>query len=179
MGDARDIDPKHDEVRGLLRVVGPLVSALGIMLIVIGFASLLSSMGTFEPPRFFWCSFVGIPVLFLGLVMTVPAYMGVVGRYVSAEAAPVQKDTFNYLSEGTSEGVRRLAEAAGEGFSTGVAGQEAARGVICPKCETLNPPGAQHCSRCGAGLVPKTCPRCRERNVAHARFCNQCGAQLA
>lgn len=150
MPDARVIDPAHRRIRGVLGIFGPLALALGVTLIVIGFTSLFSSVGSMQPPRFFWCAFLGIPVLFLGIVLTVPVFLGGVTRYVSAEVAPVHKDTFNYMAEGTSPGVRTLAEAAGQGFASGV-----------------------------ASAHTTTCPHCRGANRADARFCDQCGGLIA
>ena len=181
MRGIREIDPRHKEVRGVLRIVGPLVLAAGLLLLGIGVASFFSSMGSFEPPRFFWCAFLGIPVLFLGLVLSAPAFLGSTSRFLSAEVAPVQKDTFNYLASGTSEGVRTLAEAVGQGFAAGAGAGNAGieQTVPCPKCQAPNQPGAQFCAQCGADTRPKACPSCKARNEPTARYCNQCGTALA
>jgi predicted RNA-binding Zn-ribbon protein involved in translation (DUF1610 family) len=60
--------------------------------------------------------------------------------------------------------------------------------LACPKCGTLNTPGAKFCSSCGAevqALQTKAetqttlCPKCGAQNKAGNRFCYSCGASLA
>lgn len=48
------------------------------------------------------------------------------------------------------------------------------QGIRCPRCGTLNPPGAKFCYNCGAPLVKK-CPRCGREVPVTARFCPYCG----
>jgi hypothetical protein len=98
MSEESKIDPKHSTSRLVLRTVGPIIAGLGLVLTVIKFGSLLSSFGSSELPRYFWCAFVGLPLLGVGAAMSMFAFLGSVSRYVSGEAAPVQKDTFNYLA---------------------------------------------------------------------------------
>lgn len=52
-------------------------------------------------------------------------------------------------------------------------GQQA-QGIRCPKCGTINPPGAKFCYNCGTPLVKK-CPRCGQEVPLNARFCPYCG----
>ena len=47
-------------------------------------------------------------------------FMGALARYVSAEQAPVAKDTINYLAEGTQDAVRTVARAAAQGVNEGM-----------------------------------------------------------
>jgi hypothetical protein len=159
-------------MRGTLRVVGPLVAAVGLVFTIAGIASFFASFGTFEPPRHFWCAFVGLPLVTLGVAITRYAFMGRVSRYVAGETAPVAKDTFNYLAEGTQPGVRAVATAVGEGLRG--SGSE----LQCAKCGQRNNSDARFCQKCGANLGT-TCPSCSHRNDAGARFCDACGKPLA
>jgi hypothetical protein len=68
------------------------------------------------PPRLFWCVFLGMPTLFVGIVMCKLGYIGAVARYIAAESAPVAKDTVNYMAEGTQDGVRTVARSVAEGI---------------------------------------------------------------
>jgi hypothetical protein len=120
MSDESKIDPKHSTSRFVLRMLGPTITGLGLLLTVIGFGSLLSSFGSSELPRYFWCVFVGLLLLFVGISMSMFGFLGSFARYVSGEAAPVQKDTFNYLAEGMQEGVKTVATAIGEGLAAGM-----------------------------------------------------------
>jgi zinc-ribbon domain len=147
MNEEEKIDPRHSTTRAVLRVAGPVLAGIGLLLIVIGMASFFSSFGTFGPPRYFWCAFVGMPLLFVGLVLSQFAFYGAFAGYLSGEGAPVVKDTFNYLAEGTRGGVKTTAEAIAEGLSA--AGPRA----VCPRCNQVNDADARFCKHCGAALV--------------------------
>jgi hypothetical protein len=139
------IDPHHRSRRALLRFLGVSLVVLGLLFTVCGVASFFTSFGTFEPPRYFWCAFVGLPLLAVGAAICQFAYFGSVFRFFAGESAPVAKDTFNYMAEGTQEGVRTVAKAIREGLS----GQE----VQCPRCQQANAATANFCSNCGAALA--------------------------
>ncbi|UNQ74058.1 SPFH domain-containing protein [Infirmifilum sp. NZ] len=51
------------------------------------------------------------------------------------------------------------------------------QGMQCPKCGTLNPPGARFCYNCGTPLTKK-CPKCGNDVPLNARFCPYCGYQF-
>ena len=61
--------PKHKETRSFLRVAGLVIALVGLIFLIIGVASFFSSFGGGGSPRLFWCSFVGMPLLFVGGVM--------------------------------------------------------------------------------------------------------------
>ena len=107
--------PKHNAARSFLRIVGPLVAVVGLIFIAIGLISFFTAFGGHGQPRYFWCGFVGMPLLFVGLVMTKFGYIGAVARYVAAESAPVAKDTINYMAEGTQGAVKTIARSVAEG----------------------------------------------------------------
>lgn len=148
MRDEERIDPHHLRRRSGLRVLGVTLAVLGLLFTATGFVSFFTAFGTFEPPRYFWCAFVGLPLLGVGLGICQFAFLGSFSRFVAGEAAPVQRDTFNYLAEGTQPGVRSLARAAAEGISEGLARPAG----TCPQCHQPTAPGAKFCSQCGAAL---------------------------
>ncbi len=115
MSDNKLQSPQHATVRTVLRVVGPIVAGLGLVLTVIGLASFFSSFGSFEPPRYFWCAFLGLPLLALGIALCKFGYLGAIARYMMGESAPVVKDTANYIGEGIQPGVKAIARAAADG----------------------------------------------------------------
>ncbi len=108
--------PQHNTIRTVLQVGGPLFVALGLFLVLVGMVSFFASFGSFAPPRFFWCAFVGMPLLFFGGVMCKFGYMGAVYRYIAGETAPVAKDAVNYMGEGIQPGVKAVSKAVAEGI---------------------------------------------------------------
>lgn len=173
------IDPGHATVRNLLRVVGPVIAITGLVFVVVGFASLFSAFGAMRPPRHFWCGFIGLPLLGVGLTLCKFGYAGKVARYVAGEIAPVGKDTLNYMADGTKDGVRTIATAIGEGVRGGKAtGQETM--IRCHKCNALVDAAAKFCSRCGQAIQKtKPCPTCKELNDPDAKFCDNCGYKFS
>ena len=173
----RPIDPRHEDVRAVLRLVGPAVALVGLLFTVVGIGSFFSSFGTFEPPRYFWCAFVGLPLLAIGVGISKFAFMGAIGRYVAGEVAPVGKDVVNYMAHGTRDAVREVAGAIGDGLRSGPAGERSA--VACPSCRADNEADASFCKSCGSALGKvKPCPNCGHDNDADARFCNTCGKPI-
>src|SRR4051812_38023240 len=114
--DDRRLQPvRHQAVRSVLRVVGPLTALAGLIFLIVGVASFFSSFGTFEPPHYFWCCFVGIPLLGVGLMLTKAGYIGDIYRYFAAETTPVATDAFNEMAEGMQPGMRTTARSITEG----------------------------------------------------------------
>jgi hypothetical protein len=107
---------QHRTAGRVLRIAGPVIAGLGVIFLAIGIASFFAASGTMEMPRYFWCAFVGIPMLFVGLVMCQLGYLGAFYRYVASESAPVAKDVANYLGENTQPGVKSVAKAITEGI---------------------------------------------------------------
>src|SRR5207253_9545702 len=117
---------------------------------IIGVSSLFLSAGTFEPPHYFWCAFVGLPLLAIGLGICQFAFMGALTRYTANEVAPVGKDVVNYMAAGTKDAVRDVASAIGEGFRAGNAAGETKTTLHCPTCRAANDSEAHFCKVCGA-----------------------------
>ena len=170
MRDEEKINPGHTNVRNVLRIVGPLAVAVGGIFVLVGMGSFFSALGSFEPPRYFWCVFVGMPIVFVGLVMCQFAFMGAIFRYQAGEVAPVGKDTFNYMAHGTQDGVQTVATAIGAGLAEGPGGGK----IACPACGHPNDQDAKFCDDCGAA-ISKSCPACGAVNDGDAKFCDGCG----
>ena len=107
--------PHHSGIRDVLRIGGPLIAGIGLLFMIVGFGSFFASFGSFEPPRYFWCAFVGMPLLFVGTAMCMYGYLGAFYRYVAGESAPVAKDVVNYMGENVQPGVKAVTKAATEG----------------------------------------------------------------
>ena len=177
-----DQSEQHQRVRSILRVVGPVILATGILCLIIAFINIVSSVGSFGIPKLFWLPFVGIPLIFIGLVMTGHGFQGAIARYHANELAPVAKDTVNYVGEGTQDGLRSVGTALGQGLTAGMQSTEGATQadvIYCPACNTTNDQDARFCDACGQSLpAATTCSACGENNDADARFCDHCGSKL-
>ena len=131
-------------------------------------------------PQKFWCFFVGMPLIAIGVGICKFAFMGTVARYVASETAPVAADTFNYVASETQSGVRTLTSA----VAAGLDGRSADDGATtddktCPGCQALNEHDSRFCDQCGESLpVDLSCPACQRRNAPDARFCDSCGTGL-
>lgn len=173
------IDPGHKQARSVLRLVGPVIAALGLILTVAGLGSFLIALAGGAPPRYFWLALIGLPLLFVGSTLCLFGFIGKMARYGAGEMAPVGKDTFNYMAGGTEDGVRTVAKAVGEGIGTGlVAGQTTGpeAKLRCHKCNNLVDTDAKFCGECGVAVAKtKECPECRELNDPDAKFCDNCG----
>ena len=173
MSDKERINPGHDTARNLLRIAGPTVFAVGGLFMLIGLVSFFAAFGGSGPPRLIWCCFVGMPLIFIGSVMTQFGYMGAIFRYQAGEIAPIGKDTFNYMADGTQRGVHTIATAIGAGLADGASREK----TNCPHCEHANDLKARFCNACGA-VISNTCPSCGEANDGNAKFCSSCGSRF-
>ena len=112
--------PKHKGTRTFLRVAGLSVAAVGLTFLVIGMVSFFSAFGMDGSPRLFWCCFVGMPLLFVGVVLCMFGFMGAVARYTAAEQVPVATDALSDLAEGTQGAVETVARAVAKGVKDGL-----------------------------------------------------------
>lgn len=159
-----DKKEKHERTKRILKIVGPIVAAAGLILAVVGFVSFFSSFGGDGMPSLFWCAFVGMPVFVIGLGITFTAFRREIATYQKNESAPV----INEFAEDIKPAVQSVASAVRE---------TAAQDAICPDCGEKNDADAKFCKNCGAALR-KVCPDCGEQNDADAKFCKSCGKSL-
>jgi hypothetical protein len=182
--------PKHDAIRGAMRIVGPLLILVGGVMFAIGIFSFTTrfseerdefdrNFGKFgrervvaeKTPDRFWMCFVGMPIAIGGVFLTRFGYLGAATRYVAGETAPVVKDTLNYVIDGTSESIRDLADTVrGDGDDGGE--------TNCPSCGRGNDADAKFCDECGAALA-RACPKCGKANDTDAKFCDGCGSPVS
>ncbi len=172
------VDPRHSEIQGVLRVVGPVMVVAGLAFTAVGLGSFFSAFGSFEPPRYFWCAFVGLPLLAIGVGLTKFAYLGAITRYVSGEVAPVGKDVVRYMATETKDSVRDVAAAVSEGL--GLRSRKEPSGARFAKCGVENDVEANFCKACGGPIArAKICGQCGDENGPDARYCDHCGSALA
>jgi len=130
------------QLRNVFRVAGMLLTCIGLVLIVMGFSALFSTMNadpfaddSFGPPKRFFLAFIGMPVLAVGAWCLQAGFMGAAARYAAGEGAPVLKDSVAYLTDGEGLlGVGRTVDDADSKFcsSCGKPAGQAAR--FCESC---------------------------------------------
>jgi hypothetical protein len=175
---APEIDPSHQRKRNVLRVVGPMLLGIGLILLIVGTVDFFRAFGGHGEPKLFWFNFIALPLMWLGFVLSSAGFAGSVQRYMAGETAPVAKDTVNYLADGTKEGIKTIAKAMGEGLAS-AGGRATEVLVCCHKCNTTNEADAKYCKSCGAVLAKTVrCPVCNELNDPDAHFCDACGKPI-
>lgn len=122
---------------------------IGMACVATAFFDFFAKFGSMETPRLFCLGFLGIPLIFVGLVMTQMGFLGALARYQASEMASVSKDVANYMAEETQDSVQTVARAATRGIQQG-----------------LQPEAKRPCAKCG------------HANDARDRFCGGCGEQL-
>ena len=198
-------DSGHAQFRGLLRMIGPLMIGVGGLLVLVGMVSFFSGFGSSmgfgrmpEPPKYFWCAFIGMPIAAFGMMITRFAFMGAGLRYMANEVAPVAKDTVNYMAEETKETMVGVGSYIAEGTKGAVSGMahdvaaavaeglregsaaEAPQTRHCPKCQLENEAAANFCKSCGTPLgKTRPCSGCGGKNDPDAKYCSCCGTPLA
>lgn len=170
------IDSNHTFKRQLLRIAGITTLILGIILLIIGMSDFFSAMKSpfGQGPTMFWLNFIALPLIAVGAALTASGFSGAVARYHAGEMAPVGKDTFNYMAQGTSQGIKTIARSIQEGIKENQGSE-----VICPNCQKSNPPDSTFCNCCGSRAKNTlTCQSCGHENVSGSQFCNKCGADI-
>jgi len=173
-------DPSHLALRGVLRILGPLLIVAGIAFTVAGvysfnksfnerresfgqpFSVLLEPERKESSPDRFWMCFLGFPLIGIGIFATKVGFLGTAARYVVHET----RDSVSVLAGAVAEGIR-------EGYD----GEE--EGVDCRACGVANDPEARFCDNCGKAISSRPiCPACRRENDAAAKFCDGCGSRI-
>lgn len=152
---ASPIDPQGESVKRVLRLVGPVILGIGVILMIVGGVDFFSAFGTGSPPSRFWCFFLAIPSLWLGAVLSMGGFMGRMLRYQVSQVVPVQKDYVHYMARETAPDVETAAEAMGAGLARGFSrgqGHSAPSLAHCPACHAQNESSAHFCNQCGAAI---------------------------
>jgi hypothetical protein len=112
--------PTQNSIRKGLRIAGPVIFFIGLLCVIIGVGNFFLSFGGGGMPHYFWLAFIGMPLMFVGIVLCQFGFMGAVARFIAGESAPVAADTVNYLAEETKGAVETVAKAAAKGVVEGI-----------------------------------------------------------
>ncbi len=177
------IDPSHERRRSFMRFAGVGTLLAGLILTTVGFTSFFMAFGSFEPPRYFWAAFLGIPLIAVGGICTMMGNLGNYYRYLSAEMTPAGQEILRSMAAGSHDAVETVAHAVGRGLAQGMghpamASPGVGDAVDCQQCGSKNSAGARFCNQCGGSLGVAPCPACGADVPGTARFCQHCGKPL-
>ena len=91
-------DDSHDSIKYVMRLVGGIALVVGAIFTVIGAISFFGAFGSHNPPQYFWCAFVGLPLVSLGLWFLKAGFLGRVAKYASDEITPVVGDAAKHIA---------------------------------------------------------------------------------
>lgn len=154
----------HDKKKLTIRICGFVLLAIGLVFTIIGLFSFFSAMNSSSEPKLFWCSFVGLPTLAVGLMLTIFSYQRELHSYMKDESMPVIKDGYRDMHSEIDD------------FAKTMRGEENVK--VCPNCGTKNDFSSNYCKSCGKKLVNKICPKCKNEVDYDATFCPKCGEKL-
>ena len=155
---------KHKKTKKTLKIVGIIMLVVGAGLTITGLVSFFSAMGTSNPPKLFWCAFVGFILLGIGGSITALGFQKEMKRYIKNESVPI----FNEMGQEIKTGVTAMTQTINDTISD--------KKIIC-RCGEENEQGSKFCSKCGSPLI-KTCPNCHNEIETNDNFCNKCGTKL-
>jgi len=177
----QEYENRHARTVKILRIVGWILLPVGLILVGIGMFSFFTAFGsgnTGIPPAFYLV-FAGFPFLAGGGACLSLGYHRKMADFMASQTAPVAKDFTNYMVDGTSDSVARVAGKIANEIKGGKNSQvvEGVTANTCAKCGFVNNADAKFCAKCGAPIT-KTCPSCGAVNDDGAKFCNSCGHEF-
>ncbi len=106
-------ESSNSAVRTGMRGAAIILLPIGAVFLGIGVIDFLGSFGGHGFPTKFWCAFIGIPMLSIGMFCFKAGFLRSISGYVAGETAPVVRDTARYVTDGLRPAMRE--SAAGEG----------------------------------------------------------------
>lgn len=154
----------HELKKKQIKKIGKVLLIIGIILDAIGFISFFSSFLGGGFPFLFFCSFIGLPITGVGLMLTLVGYKRETMKYMKDESMPVYKESYHDLKPELVDFVSTLK---GEN-----------KVIICPRCKQENDDDHKFCKFCGEPLTDKRCPYCNAILDGDASFCTSCGKRI-
>lgn len=153
----------NPKARKVFRILGLTLTLIGGLCLLIGLVDFFSN----SFPSIFWINFLGMFILFPGLVCLGFGYQGAVARYQAGEIAPIAKDATNYMLDGTREELVKTINQVTNNKKK----------IYCPYCQEDLEVDSNFCNHCGHKLVI-TCSNCNTDNDSDSRYCKRCGNKL-
>ena len=136
----------QEKYRTAFRVLGVLALATGLVLTIVGFTNFFAGFSdpSGEMPTRFFLTFIGLPLVAVGLWLLQAGFLGAATRYAAGETMPVVKDAAAYLTDG--EGIHGVGRAVDDE-------RVPASGPSCRSCGVRNDADARFCDGCGQPLA--------------------------
>lgn len=96
-------------VRSGLRTLGFVLLPLGAIFALVGFVDFFGAFGGGGFPTKFWCLFVGMPMVGIGIAFLKAGYIGAIGKYVAGETVPVATESAKFVVNELRPNIRDVA----------------------------------------------------------------------
>ena len=97
-------------IRIILRIIGFILTPTGAIFLAIGLIDFFSAFGGHGMPTKFWCAFVGMPLLGLGIFCLKAGFLGSIGKYIAGEGTPVVLESAKYMAYELRPTIRQYAK---------------------------------------------------------------------
>ena len=154
----------HENKKKTIKIVGFVLVAVGGILTAIGLISFFNAFSTLSTPDFFWCAFIGLPLLGTGVSLLTFGYRRETMKYIKDESLPIYKETYYEAKPEIND------------FISSIKGNGEA--IKCPSCGTINDDNHNFCKQCGQSLSKRKCLYCMSEVDEDANFCPKCGKKL-
>lgn len=169
---------KHAKIKKTLKIIGFILLGCGIILDIIFFVDLFSSMSSFNQPTLFFCGFIGLPITGIGIMLLQIGFRREISNYMKNEGVPVINDAAQELKPAVKAVTEAVKETVKDENAKGENnGTQTEQPTVCPSCGKENQPKNNFCDGCGAQLY-KVCPKCGARQEVGDAFCGNCGCKL-
>ena len=101
-------EPTNSIIRTIFRVAALILLPLGVIFSAVGILDFFSAFSGHGFPTRFWCVFVGFPMLGLGTFCFKAGFLRTISGYIAGEAAPVAKDTIEYIAQEMRPTIRAI-----------------------------------------------------------------------
>lgn len=132
---------KHNKVKRIIKIVGIVILTIGLALDIIGFGDFFMSFSSFRTPKYFFLSFIGLPLTGAGLSLLVFGFRREIHKYIKDEGMPVVKEAYYDLKPE----IKDLVDT--------VKGTSNVTEIVCPKCKGIISADSKFCSHCGEKII--------------------------
>ncbi len=152
----------YKHAKSTMRILGPVLLALGGVLTIIGVGSFLlgffaivsgsSSSGT---STLFFLALPGMALLGIGGMITQAGYLKEVAQYTALETSPAVTTTVSAIKSALTED-----------------------DILCSSCSAPIEPDSKFCSSCGIEITKLQCAKCHAEIEPDDKYCGSCGTTI-